>query len=72
MLTYADLDRSAPQSTYTLDYPDRSVSLILVGDATVTPHTKGGRPLTLRPGDLLVIPEVLLCFLALLVQKYKY
>jgi len=48
---------SAGVSEYVVDYPDRSVSLIIAGQVTLTAHTKGAKPLTLKAGDLLVIPE---------------
>lgn len=50
-------NRSAPASSYSVDYPDRSVSLILAGQVTVTAHSKKAKPILLKAGDLLVIPE---------------
>jgi uncharacterized cupin superfamily protein len=44
-------------STYTMQYRDRCVALVLAGQATLTCETKGAMPLTLTPGQLLTIPE---------------
>jgi len=49
---------SAPVSSYTMQYPDRCVALVLAGEATLTcGQGKGAKPLTLTPGQLLTIPE---------------
>ena len=53
-----EASRSAPVSSYTMQYPDRCVALVLAGEATLTcGQGKGAKPLTLTPGQLLTIPE---------------
>ena len=60
-------NRSAPASTYSIDYPDRSVSMILSGHVTLTAHSSSksksskGKVIELKAGDLVVIPEGSCC-----------
>ena len=53
-----EASRSAPVSSYTMQYADRCVALVLAGEATLTcGEGKGAKTLTLTPGQLLTIPE---------------